>query len=102
MVKVRSDIYNEIARKRLKENKNVFIPTVRSEVRTFTVQKNDTEFQATDVFTRRVPHRVVVGLVYQSAFGGHYEFNPFSFQKITSPVSSRSLKEKNTCTPPWN
>lgn len=86
MVKVRSDIYNEIARKRLKENKNVFIPTVRSEVRTFTVQKNDTEFQATDVFTRRVPHRVVVGLVYQSAFGGHYEFNPFSFQKnhITS------------------
>lgn len=28
MVKVRSDIYNEIARKRLKENKNVFIPTI--------------------------------------------------------------------------
>ena len=82
MVKVRSDIYNEIAVARLKNNKDVFYPTVRSEIRTYTLQNNHTNFEATDVFNGRVPDRVVVGLVYQDAFSGNYAYNPFNFPKF--------------------
>ena len=82
MVKVRSDIYNEIAVARLKDNREVFYPTVRSEVRTYTLQNNHTTFAATDVFSGRVPDRVVVGLVYQDAFSGNYAHNPFNFPKF--------------------
>ena len=82
MVKVRSDIYNEIAVARLKNNKDVFYPAVRSEIRTYTLQNNHTNFEATDVFNGRVPDRVVVGLVYQDAFSGNYAYNPFNFPKF--------------------
>ena len=82
MVKVRSDIYNEIAVARLKNNREVFYPTVRSEVRTYTLQNDHTTFTATDVFSGRVPDRVVVGLVYQEAFSGNYAYNPFNFPKF--------------------
>ena len=85
-VKVRSDVYNGIATARLRSNLDVFYPTVRSEIRTYTLQNNHTNFEATDVFNGRVPDRVVVGVVYQDAFSGTYEYNPFIFKKdkITS------------------
>lgn len=82
MVKVRSDIYNEIAVARLKNNKDVFYPTVRSEIRTYTLQNNHSNFEATDVFNGRVPDRVMVGLVYEDAFSGNYAYNPFNFPKF--------------------
>ena len=50
MVKVRSDVYNKIATARLQKNLDVFYPTVRSEIRTYTLQNNYTNFEATDVF----------------------------------------------------
>ena len=55
---------------------------VRSEIRTYTLQNNHTNFEATDVFNGRVPDRVVVGLVYQDAFSGNYAYNPFNFPKF--------------------
>ena len=36
MVKVRSDVYNKIATARLQKNLDVYYPTVRSEIRTYT------------------------------------------------------------------
>ena len=82
MVKVRSDVYNKIATARLQKNLDVYYPTVRSEIRTYTLQNNHTNFEATDVFNGRVPDRVVVGLVYQDAFSGNYAYNPFNFPKF--------------------
>ena len=82
MVKVRSDVYNKIATARLQKNLDVYYPTVRSEIRTYTLQNNHTNFEATDVFNGRVPDRVVVGLVYQDAFSGTYAYNPFNFPKF--------------------
>ena len=81
MVKVRSDVYNHIASAKLQRNLDVYYPTVRSEIRTYTVQNLHTSFEATDVFNGRVPDRVVVGLVYQNAFSGNYGYNPFNFKK---------------------
>ena len=81
MVKVRSDVYNNIASARLEKNLDVYYPAVRSEVRTYTVQNRDMVFEATDVFNGRVPNRTVVGLVRQEAFSGTYSYNPFNFLK---------------------
>ncbi|XP_027047185.1 uncharacterized protein LOC113674887 [Pocillopora damicornis] len=67
---------------RLQKNLDVYYPTVRSEIRTYTLQNNHTNFEATDVFNGRVPDRVVVGLVYQDAFSGNYAYNPFNFPKF--------------------
>ena len=81
MVKIRSDIYNYIASQRLEGNKDIFYPTVRSEVRTFTHPNRDTAFHAADVFLGRLPHRVFVALVYQKGFTGDLDYNPFNFVK---------------------
>ena len=82
MVKVSSDVYNKIATARLQRNLDVYYPTVRSEIRTYTLQNNHTNFEATDMFNGRVLDRVVVGLVYQDAFSGNYAYNPFNFPKF--------------------
>ena len=82
MVKVRSDVYNKIATARLQRNLDVYYPTVRSEIRTYTLQNNHTNFEAIDVFNGRVPDRMVVGLVYQDVFSGNYAYNPFNFPKF--------------------
>ena len=81
MVKVRSDVYIQIASTRLQKNLDVYYPTVRSETRTYTLQNRDSIFEATDVFNGRVPDRVVVGLVHQKSFSGDYSYNPFNFLK---------------------
>ena len=70
LVKVRSDVYNSIATARLQRNLYVYYPTVRSEIRTYTIQNNQASFEATDVFNGRVPDRVVVGFLQQSCFTG--------------------------------
>ena len=81
LVKVRSDVYNSIATARLQRNLDVYYPTVRSEIRTYTIQNNQASFKATDVFNGRVPDRVVVGFLQQSCFTGSYAYNPFNFEK---------------------
>ena len=82
MVKVRSDVYNHIASARLHRNLDVYYPTVRSEIRTYTLQNLHSTFEVKDMFNGRVPDRVVVGIVYQDAFSGKYTYNPFIFKKI--------------------
>ena len=65
----------------LEKNLDVYYPTVRSEIRNYTLQNRDSIFEATDVFNGRVPDRVVVGLVLQRSFSGDYSYNPFNFTK---------------------
>ena len=95
MVKVRSDVYNKITTARLQRNLDVYYPTIRSEIRTYTLQNNHTNFEATDVFNGRVPEHVVVGLVHQDAFSGSYTYNPFNFQqsnKVYKDVKANKAK----------
>ena len=65
----------------LEKNLDVYYPTVRSEIRNYTLQNRYSIFEATDVFNGRVPDRVVVGLVLQRCFSGDYGYNPFNFTK---------------------
>ena len=41
-----------------------------------------TDFDQDQLFTNRVPVRVIVGLLHNSAFNGHYRRSPFAFEKF--------------------
>ena len=57
-------------------------PTVRSEIRTFSMQGNLTRFDIPNLFQNRVPDRLIVGLVDSRAFNGDVTRDPFCFQKF--------------------
>ena len=82
LVRVRSDKFNDISEMRLRQMKSVYYPTVRSEIRSFTIPANTRTWEETDIFNGRIPDRTIVGLVHQNAYNGGYKWNPFSFQKF--------------------
>lgn len=86
MVKVISDVYNNIAIMRIERNLNVYYPTVRSEIRAYTLTANHINFEATNVFNGRLPDRVVVALMHQDCFTDAYTRNPLNF--IKAKISS--------------
>lgn len=61
-------MYNKIATARIQRNLDVYCPTVRSEIRTYTLTNNHSNFEATDVFKGRVPDRVLAAVMRQNCF----------------------------------
>jgi len=59
-----------------------FYPTVRSEIRTFSMDGALTRFDIANLFQNRVPDRMIVGLVDSRAFNGAVTRDPFCFQKF--------------------
>ena len=57
-------------------------PTVRSEIRTFSMDGALTRFDIPNLFQNRVPDRMIVGLVDSRAFNGAVTRDPFCFQKF--------------------
>ena len=55
-------------------------PTVRSEIRTFSMQANLTRFDIPNLFQNRIPDRLIVGLLDSRAFNGDVTRDPFCFQ----------------------
>ena len=56
-------------------------PTVRGEVRTYSVPGTPLRFECNNIFQGRIPNRVIVGMVLQTAFTGTVANDPFAFQK---------------------
>ena len=61
-------------------------PTVRSEIRTYNIQRNKRHFEINNPLQNRLPNMVVIGLVKSTAFNGTVTEYPFSFKdyKLTS------------------
>ena len=57
-------------------------PLVASKIRTFSMANGLTDFDQDQLFTNRVPVRVIVGLLHNDAFNGHARRSPFCFQKF--------------------
>ena len=57
-------------------------PTVRSEVRTYSMQGNLTRFDISNLFQNRIPDRLIVALLDSRAFNGDVTRDPFCFQKF--------------------
>ncbi|XP_015754510.1 PREDICTED: uncharacterized protein F54H12.2-like [Acropora digitifera] len=57
-------------------------PLHSSKIRTFSMADGLTDFDQDQLFTNRVPVRVLVGLLHNSAFNGAYRCSPFAFEKF--------------------
>ena len=75
-------IYQSLSSKRHNEGQVAAYPTVRSEIRTFTMQDNLVRFDIPNLFQSRIPDRLIVGLLDSRAFNGDVTRDPFCFQKF--------------------
>ena len=75
-------LYMDLAHQRHNQRAIAVYPTVRSEIRTFSMDSTLTRFEIRDLFQNRVPDRMIVGLVDSRAFNGDYTRDPFCFQKF--------------------
>ena len=75
-------IYQSLSSKRHNEGEVAAYPTVRSEIRTFSMQGNLVRFDIPNLFQNRIPDRLIVGLLDSRAFNGDVTRDPFCFQKF--------------------
>ena len=73
-------IYQSLSQKRHNEGQVAAYPTVRSEIRTFSMQGNLTRFDIPNLFQNRIPDRLIVGLLDSRAFNGDVTRDPFCFR----------------------
>ena len=69
----------------------VSYPTVRSEVRTYNIQRNTLHVEINNPFQNRLPNLVLIGLVDSRAFNGDvarypYTFKPYNLKTISQMV----------------
>ena len=57
-------------------------PLVASKIRTFSIPNGVKDFDQDQLFTNRVPTRVLVGLLHNDAFNGAKARSPFCFEKF--------------------
>ncbi|XP_044166768.1 uncharacterized protein F54H12.2-like [Acropora millepora] len=79
-VTVAPSIYRQITAARTRSTARY--PLHASKIRTFSMANGLTDFDQDQLFTNRVPVRVLVGLLHNSAFNGAYRRSPFAFEKF--------------------
>jgi len=75
-------IYKTLSAQRHSDKKLASYPTVRSEIRTFSMQGNLTRFDIPNLFQNRIPVRLIVGLLDSRAFNWDLTRDPFCFQNF--------------------
>ena len=81
-LRLNDTIYQSLSEKRHNEGQVAAYPTVRSEIRTFSMQNNLVRFDIPNLFQNRIPDRLIVGLLDSRAFNGDVTRDPFCFQKF--------------------
>ena len=79
-VTVAPSLYRQITAARTRSTARY--PLHASKIRTFSMADGLTDFDQDQLFTNRVPVRVLVGLLHNSAFNGAYRRSPFAFEKF--------------------
>ena len=77
-VTVAPSLYRQITASRTRSTARY--PLHASKIRTFSMANGFTDFDHDQLFTNRVPVRVLVGLLHNSAFDGAYRLSPFAFE----------------------
>ena len=80
-VKVQPSVHLEIEQKR-KSGQKATYPTVRTAIRTYSHATDNQHFECDNPFQGKVPNRLVVGLLKQTAFNSAITDNPFGFGKF--------------------
>ena len=81
-LRLNETVYKSLSTQRHNGKQLATYPTVRSEIRTFSMQNNLTRFEIRDLFQNRVADRLIVGLLDSRAFNGDVTRDPFCFQKF--------------------
>ena len=81
-LRLNETLYRNLSVQRHNGKELATYPTMRSEIRTFSMQGNLTRFDIPNLFQNRVPDRLIVGLVDSRAFNGDVTRDPFCFQKF--------------------
>jgi hypothetical protein len=81
----------------LEQGKSAIIPHQRVQVKHLSIPQNHTSYNFENVFTDNLPDLVVVGLVADADFSGHYNKNPFNFQAFG--VTRMELKRNGMSVP---
>ena len=81
-LRLNETVYGNLSVQRHNAKQMATYPTVRSEIRTFSMQGNLTRFDIPNLFQNRVPDRLIVALVDSRNFNGDVTRDPFCFQKF--------------------
>ena len=81
-LRLNETVYRSLSAQRQNDEQMATYPTVRSEIRTFSMQGNLTRFDIPNLFQNRVPDRLIVALLDSRAFNGDVTRDPFCFQKF--------------------
>ena len=79
-VTVAPSLYRQITATRTRSTARY--PLHASKIRTFSIANGLTDFDQDQLFTNRVPVRVLVGLLHNSAFNGAYRRSPYALEKF--------------------
>jgi len=81
-LRLNETVYMNLAAQRHNEDAVAVYPTVRSEIRTFSMESTLSCFEIQDLFQNRVPDRMIVGLLDSRAFNGDVTRDPFYIEKF--------------------
>ena len=81
-LRLNETVYKTLSAQRHNEGQIATYLTVRSEIRTFSMQGNLVRFDIPNLFQNRVPNRLIVGLADSRVFNGDVTRDPFCFQKF--------------------
>jgi len=81
-LRLNETVYRSLSAQRHNDKQLATYPTVRSEIRTFSMQGNLTHFDIPNLFQNRVPDRLIAALLDSRAFNGDVTRDPFCFQKF--------------------
>ena len=80
-VRVTPSVYRELMTS-MKGRRVATYPTVRGEIRTYSHPNDNCHFEGNNPFHSKLPNRLVVVLMKQTAFNGTVTVNPFSFEQF--------------------
>ena len=80
-VTVTPSVYREIMTN-MKGGRVATYPTVRGEIRTYSHPNDNRHFECSNPFHNKLPNRLVVVMMKQTAFNGTITINPFDFGKF--------------------
>jgi len=81
-LRLNETVYRNLSVQRHNAKQMATYPTVRSEIRTFSMQGNLTRFDIPNLFQNRVPDRLIVAVVDSRNFNGDVTRDPLCFQKF--------------------
>lgn len=88
--------------KLLESGKNALYPVSEGNIKFFTIPSGNQTFTAENVFSSRVPTRIALAFVMNSAFNGSYSSSPFKFENFDLSYLDVSVNNVSTPVPPLN